>query len=192
MNLLMIRHGEIPSNVNNVYAGRSPEHLTEKGVRQAREVSAKLKEYEVDAIYSSPIQRALQTAQIISETKDMDLRIEEAFREIEMGPWEGMSEADVVKQYPDEWSIWCNRPANLKMEGRETLDELLSRVSAGIRGIKDSGNVVIVTHVAIIRVLLLWHADKSLNLYKTIHIPNAGIFEIKICERPDSTVLPLN
>ena len=86
----MIRHGEIPSNVNKVYAGRSPEGLTEKGVQQARQVSEKLKEYEVEAIYSSPIQRALQTAQIISEKNGLDFRVEEAFREIEMGPWEGL------------------------------------------------------------------------------------------------------
>ena len=177
----MIRHGEIPSNVNKVYAGRSPEQLTKKGVQQAQDVSEKLLEYEVDAIYSSPIQRALQTAQIISEKKGLALRIEEAFREIEMGPWEGMSEEDVGTRYPDEWNIWNSDPAELRMEGRETLEELLSRVLAGIRKIKDSGdNVVIVTHVAIIRVILLWHSNKDLNLYKTILVPNAEIFEIDL------------
>ena len=175
----MIRHGEIPSNVNKVYAGRSPERLTEKGVQQARQVSETLKEYVVDAIYSSPIQRAVQTAQIISETLELNLQVEEAFREIEMGPWEGMSEEDVEKRYPDEWNIWNSDPAELRMEGRETLEKLLSRVLAGIRNIKDSGdNVVIVTHVAIIRVILLWHSNKDLNLYKTIHIPNAEVFAI--------------
>lgn len=181
----MIRHGEVPSNVNKVYAGRSPERLTEKGMCQAREVSEKLKEYEVDTIYSSPIQRALQTAQIISEQKHLKLHVQEAFREIEMGPWEGMSEVDVEKKYPDEWNIWYNRPAELKMEGRETLEELLSRVLAGIRGIENSaGNIVIVTHVAVIRVILLWHADKNLNLYKTINVPNAEIFKIDFDHYP--------
>ncbi len=183
MNLLMIRHGEIPSNVNKVYAGRSPERLTEKGMCQAREVSDKLKEYEVDAIYSSPIQRALQTAQIINEKKGLDLRVEDAFRELEMGLWEGMSEADIERQYPDEWSIWNNRPAELKLADRETLDDLQQRVLAGVRNISPEmagQNIVIVSHVAIIRVLLLWHAKKSLGLYKTIHVPNAEIFKINI------------
>ena len=182
----MIRHGEIPSNVNKVYAGRSPELLTEKGVQQAKQVSEALKEYKVDAIYSSPIQRALQTARMISEKKGLGLRVEEAFREIEMGPWEGMSEANVEKTYPDEWGIWNNRPADLKMTGRETLDVLLERVLTGVRSIydKSSRNVVVVTHVAIIRVLLLWCAKKNLNLYKTVHVPNAEIFEIKIDSCP--------
>ncbi len=195
MNFLMIRHGEIPSNVNKVYAGRAPERLTEKGVQQARQVSEKLKGYKVDAIYSSPTQRALQTAQIISEKKSLDLRIEEAFREIEMGPWEGMSEVDVEKRYPDEWNIWNTRPDELEMADRETLDELLGRVLTGVKSIYDKAkyhNVVIVTHVAIIRVLLLWHAHKGLGLYKSIHIPNAEIFEINICAWPGSAALPLN
>jgi broad specificity phosphatase PhoE len=181
MNLLMIRHGEIPSNVNKVYAGRSPEHLTQKGVKQAEAVSEKLKGLKIGALYSSPIQRALQTAGIVSEAIGIDPAMNDAFRELEMGPWEGMSEADIAKEYPKEWSIWNNKPAELKLEGRETLKELLSRVLAGIRSIKDSDdNVVIVTHVAIIRVMLLWQAGKSLNLYKTIHVPNAEIFEIDL------------
>lgn len=190
MKLLLIRHGEIPSNVNKVYAGKSPERLTKKGVCQAREVSEKLKEYEVDALYSSPIKRALQTAQIISERIGMDLVVENAFREIKMGPWEGMSENDVAKEYPGEWDIWSNRPAELRLPGRETLDDLQQRVLTGISGIKaeHNGNIVIVTHVAIIRVLLLWHANKSLNLYKTIHVPNGEIFEVRI---DNSAVFPM-
>jgi alpha-ribazole phosphatase/probable phosphoglycerate mutase len=180
----MIRHGEIPSNVHKVYAGRSPEPLTEKGLQQAREVSESLKGLKVDALYSSPIQRALQTARIVSEATGTSLKVEDAFRELEMGPWEGMSEAEIAMEYPEEWNIWNSDPAKLRLEGRETLDLLLKRVLTGVRNIyKDllGGKVVIiVTHVAIIRVLLLWHERKSLNLYKTIHVPNAEIFEMKI------------
>jgi alpha-ribazole phosphatase/probable phosphoglycerate mutase len=179
----MIRHGEIPSNVNKVYAGRSPEPLTERGVRQAKEVSDELKKYNVGALYSSPIQRALQTAQIISEGIGMDLMAEDAFREIEMGPWEGMSEKDIAEKNPEEWDLWNRNPAELKLAGRETLDDLLQRVLTGVRRIPREmagQNVVIVTHVAIIRVLMLWCSRKSLNLYKTIHVPNAEIFEIDL------------
>ena len=195
MNLLMIRHGEIPSNINKVYAGRSSEHLTEKGVRQARQVSEKLKSLKIDALYSSPIQRALQTAQILSEDIGVDLEVDDAFRELEMGPWEGLSENDVAKEYPGEWSIWNSDPTKLRLAGRETLDKLRGRVLTGVKSIYNKAkdrNVVIVTHVAIIRVLLLWHEKKSLNLYKSIHIPNAEIFKIKICERHGSTILPWN
>jgi len=183
----MIRHGEIASNVNKVYAGRSPEPLTEKGIQQARQVSEKLKSLKIDALYSSPIQRALQTAQIVGEHIGIDPVVNDAFRELEMGPWEGMSEHDVAKEYPDEWVLWNKNPAELKLPGRETLNELLERVIEGVRNIYHearSPNIVIVTHVAVIRVLLLWYAEKSLDLYKSIHVPNAEIFEIRINSRP--------
>ncbi len=189
MNLLMVRHGEILSNIKKVYAGRSAEELTERGLAQAREVAGKLKHYDVHALYSSPVRRAVRTARIIGETIGRDTVIEDEFREMEMGPWEGMSEKDIARLYPEEWRIWQNRPAELKLSGRETLDDLLIRVLKGFENIsRDVGDhiVVAVTHVAVIRVLLLWQERKSLNLYKTIHVPNAGIFKIKIDPRYQS------
>ncbi len=183
MNLLLVRHGEIPSNVNKVYAGRSTEGLTEKGLDQAKEVAEKLKSYTIHSMYSSPIQRAFQTATIISEVIGHNIIIMDEFREMEFGPWEGESEESIAKSYPAEWHIWNNSPAELRLKQRETLQELQTRVLAGIKSIydvSDGKTVVVVSHVAIIRVLLLWHREMDLNLYKTIHIPNAEIFEIEI------------
>ncbi len=183
MNLLMIRHGEIPSNINKVYAGRSPEGLTEKGVQQAKQVSEKLKKHNINTLYSSPIQRALQTARIISDGIGIDLKVDNAFRELELGPWEGSSENDIARNYPDEWKTWQTRPDELIIPKRETLNELLERVVVGIQRIyqqAEGHTIVIVTHVAIIRVLMLWDSKSSLNLYKTIHVPNAEIFTIKM------------
>lgn len=183
MNLLLVRHGEIPSNVNKVYAGTSSEGLTEKGLVQAREVSAKLKSCNIDLLYSSPIRRAVQTAEIIGKATGNNVLIENAFQELKMGPWEGLSEKEVADKYPEEWQVWNTSPAELRLPGRETLKELQERVVSGVKNIyKGCGdkNVVIVTHVAIIRVLQLWHEKKSLNLYKTIHVPNADIFQIEI------------
>ena len=105
MKIALVRHGEIPSNVNKVYAGRSPENLTEKGVRQAQDVANKLLSFNVGAIFTSPIQRAVQTAEIIRSKINAELITITAFRELEMGPWEGLSENDIAIQYPKEWVI---------------------------------------------------------------------------------------
>ena len=183
MKLLLVRHGEIPSNVMNIYAGRSSEGLTERGLRQAEEVAERLKHIKIHSLYSSPINRALQTAGIISKSIGIDYIVDDSFQELIMGPWEGLSEEEVARQYPEEWQIWLENPAELRLSGRETLEELFNRVLKGIVGIyyKNSDkNVIVVTHVAIIRVMLLWHENKSLNLYKTVHVPNAEIFEMNI------------
>ena len=183
MNLILVRHGEISSNVMKVYAGRSSEELNERGIKQAHEVADKIDAYNVNSLYSSPVIRAVQTAQIISNKIGKDNIIEENFREIEMGPWEGLSEEKITELYPLEWGIWQKFPVSLNLPGRETLNELLHRVLTGVSKIHDNNidqTVVVVTHVAIIRVLLLWHAQRSLNLYKQVYVPNAEIFEVNI------------
>ncbi len=188
MNLILVRHGEILSNINKVYAGRSSENLSDKGIQQAQDVAKKLSGFNVGAIFTSPIQRTVQTAEIIRSNLNADLITIAAFRELEMGPWEGMSESDVALKFPEEWSLWNSRPAELTMPGRESLQELQERVLTGVRNIyrtEAGSEVAVVTHVAVIRVLLLWKAKKSLNYYKTIHVPNAEIIELKIDTRPE-------
>ena len=188
MNLLLVRHGEIPSNINKIYAGISPEGLTSNGLIQAEEVAEKLKSCNIHHLYSSPIQRARQTAEIIGKRIHRSVVVKDAFREMELGPWEGLAEDDIVKKYKEEWKIWQNRPDELQLPGRETLEDLLKRVLTGVSKIyldMAGRNVVIVTHVAIIRVLRLWHAKKSLGLYKAIHVPNAKIFRMEINSSPD-------
>lgn len=187
MNLLLVRHGEIPSNIKKVYAGNSPERLTARGENQASVIAGELKNHNIYALYASPVERAMQTAQIIGQIIGKDVVIENAFREIEMGPWAGMSEMDIAQQDPEAWAIWNKNPAELNLSGRETLDDLLQRVLTGVRKISREmagESVVIVTHVAIIRVLMLWCSRESLNLYKTILVPNAKIFEINIDRCP--------
>jgi len=183
MKLLMVRHGEISSNLKKVYAGKSSEELCKRGLAQAKEVSETLKYFRLNALYSSPMQRAIQTAKIIGEAIGLNVWIEKAFQEMKLGPWEGLSEIDISQIYPKEWQIWQTHPAELKMTGRETLKELQERVLKGIQKlyqVHKNQTVVVVTHVAIIRVLLLWQAKKNLNLYKTICVPNAKIFGVKI------------
>jgi len=190
VNLFLIRHGETLSNRRRIYAGKSPEPLTERGRMQAIETATTLKDMHINAIYTSPIRRAVETAEIIGDLTGKDYTIIDDLREMELGPWEGLSEEEISRLYPHEWSIWLTRPAELRLNGRETLEELLCRAINGIKKIRDccpDGNPVIITHVALIRVLYLWSRRMNLNLYKTIDVPNAHIFEITI--NPDQEYL---
>jgi alpha-ribazole phosphatase/probable phosphoglycerate mutase len=183
MDLFLVRHGETLSNIKKIYAGKGSESLTIRGTFQAKYVAERLKKHKIEALYSSPVKRAVQTSEIIGHEVSLDVIIEDSFREMELGPWEGLSEDDINLNYPVEWQIWQTKPAELKLPGRETLDELLKRVVSCVYKITQGGNyqkIVVLTHVAIIRVLVLWQAKKSLNLYRTIHVPNAGITNIKI------------
>ena len=181
MNWYFVRHGEIESNLKKIYAGWSDEALTPKGIQQAKEAAERLTGFDIAGIYTSPLKRAVQTAEVIGKVLNERPILENSFKEMRLGPWEGKSEQEIRKKFPGRWKIWNSRPAELILTGRETLPELLKRVLSGIKEIRDQmdgSSVLVVTHVAIIRVLLL-HAQKiDLNLYRTIPVPNGKIFEI--------------
>lgn len=181
MELYFIRHCEIESNLKKVYAGWSEEELTNRGIKQAQSIGKKLKEFEIYAIYCSPLKRTVQTAEIIGDFLGLEPDQEDSFKEMRLGVWEGLSEEMVSKYYPKEWKLWNTQPSELIMEGRETLQELLERVLMGIKKIRNrinNSSVLIVTHTAIIRVLLLYTEKMSFNLYRTIPIPYEKIFKI--------------
>lgn len=188
MNWYFIRHGEIASNRKKVYSGRSDEPLTIKGIEQAREAGCKLAEQlDLDAIFCSPLARTRQTVEIIVKElkRDIPVHVDECFNELKMGPWEGLSESEAERQFPVEWAIWNSKPADLSIEGRETLAQLQSRVIEGIRSIErshDYASVLVMTHVAIIRVVSLFDSGWDLNEYKSVQVENAKIFNFELSD----------
>lgn len=181
MNFYFVRHGEIDANIRKIYAGRSPEVLTERGREQARGMAEKLRDLGIDEIYCSPVYRAVETAEIIGDLLAKRPIIEEAFREISMGPWEGLSEDEVERNFPIAWQIWNHKPTELVLEGRETLGELLHRVLWGVKSIQTQNHhkaVLVVTHVAIIRILTLYWQHLDLDLYRTVPVPHGKIFAL--------------
>ena len=182
MKWYFVRHGEIESNVRKIYAGWSEEGLTRKGRQEATEAAKIVSNFNIDSIYTSPLRRAVQTAEIIGDFLEKRLIVEEIFKELKLGIWEGMSEGEIQSYFPNEWKNWTTSPAELILEGRETLQELVERVLAGLKRVKQregDGSVLVVTHVAIIRVLLLHVRKMDLNLYRTIPVPGNGkIFKL--------------
>ena len=189
MNLILIRHGEIDSNLRKVYSGRSAEPLNTTGHQQAEEAAERLAGREIDALYCSPLLRTRQTAEIIAKRVSCPLLPEERFTELGMGPWEGLSETEVESLFPVEFDLWNREPAALNLPGRETLAELQSRALSGLASIiareSSAKCLAVVSHVAVIRVLLLWADGRKLNDYKHVRVPNATPIERTLEALPD-------
>lgn len=178
-----VRHGEIQSNLKKVYAGWSNEELTERGIEQAEAAGTALSKIKIEAVHCSPLKRTRQTADIICKKINCLPVPNDDFIEFRLGPWEGLSEMQIADSYPEEWLLWNTFPAELKIPGRETLKELQTRVLGGLSAIErdceGKESVLIVTHVAIIRVFLLYHGKKDLNAYKKIKVENGKIFSFE-------------
>lgn len=144
--ICLIRHGETDWNVEKKIQGRSNIPLNEKGIHQVREVHENIWNTKWDVIYSSPLDRAVQTAQIIHKTSDIPLEIDDAFIEKSFGDVEGKPYDEVFSTYPD--GIFPQA---------ETYAEVVERVRAAFFEIerKHKGeHVLVVTHGAVIHALL--------------------------------------
>ena len=189
MNWYFLRHGQINSNLNKVYSGRSDEPLNAHGLEQAHQAAELVSLQSIDRIISSPLVRAGQTATVVAAANNLKVSFDPAFNEMIFGPWEGLSEARVKQQYPLEWTLWNSQPQELKLRGRETLEQLQARVIAGMRHVEaetkaeGKGNsILVVSHVAVIRVVALYAQGRPLSEYKSIEVDNCQLFPISISE----------
>ena len=156
MKIIIIRHTEVPSNVNYIVSGRSDESLTPRGVEQAKVLRDKLKEYDYDMIFSSPVNRAVETANIINY-KNLPLVCDERITERDSGTLFLKSRALVNKS---EW----NRMDTLKAkDGAETLTIRVKKFLDYLKANYDDKTIVIVTHNSISRVfwMLLDSKEKT-------------------------------
>lgn len=176
MKLILVRHGEIDSNLRKIYSGRSDEPLNVRGRQQAAEAADQFRQLDLAALFTSPLRRTVETASIIGRQLGLAPQIVPAFNELLMGPWEGLSEDEVERRFSADFGLWNSRPADLRLVGRETLDELQNRALDGVVWAKEQVGdrpFGIVSHVAVIRVLMLYAEGRPLNDYKKIQVPNA-------------------
>jgi probable phosphoglycerate mutase len=129
MKLYFVRHGESEANTKNVISNReSPFGLTERGRERAQTLADKLKEIPFTAIYSSPILRARETAEILSQSINLPYQVTEALREYDCGVLEGKSDEEswgLHRHYYEDWTL--RRNYSNKPEGGECFVEIQNR-----------------------------------------------------------------
>lgn len=177
----MVRHGITRSNIEKVYAGQRQETLIEEGIAQANRLGKVIKSWNISAVYASPIKRAIQTAEILNRYVGAKLIVEPGLTEMKIGPWEGLSESEVAFKYPKEFQTWQSQPSKLKLRARETLEDIQSRAVNAINKILESNShseSLVVTHVALIRCLIMYFRKLDLDTYKRIGVPNLCIHKL--------------
>ncbi|HKZ54971.1 MAG TPA: histidine phosphatase family protein [Anaerolineales bacterium] len=147
--LLLLRHGVTQWNQEGRYQGQADPPLDEDGRREAGEVAARLQSMQIDAVHSSDLRRAVETARIIAERLRREVKIERRLREVHQGSWEGLLVEDIPARYPLEWAAILRDPLHARPPGGESLVEVAQRVGDAldeIAGAHPSGTVLIVSH----------------------------------------------
>jgi len=147
-------------------AGRLPEiHLNEAGQRQAREIASALAAAPIKAIYSSPMERALETAQPLAQAKGLVVKVCMGLNEVDFGTWQGMSYDDLKKD--TLWQQVHEDPQSVRFPGGETLVEVQQRAVAEIERLAaESGEKDVVacfTHGDIVRLVTAHYLNMTLK-----------------------------
>ena len=125
--ILLVRHGETAWNRSKIFRGTYDIPLNDTGKAQAGLLKKVFKDQKIDAVYTSPLSRACQTAQIALSGQDLTPVIEDGLTDINYGDWTGKEDGDVAKQWPKEHGIWSSEPQNAYIPGGEMLKTVFDR-----------------------------------------------------------------
>ena len=154
--LILARHGETVWNVEKIYRGRTDVNLDEVGIKQAELLGKYLSNWELEAIYSSPLRRALDTANIIAHYQKIGVHIVEGLIDFDYGEWQSLPEQEVKRLYPALHNEWHSNPHKVKMPGGESLEDVRRRAIKVVNDVlsKYQGAVVLVSHRVVNKVLI--------------------------------------
>lgn len=154
--LWMVRHGQTDWNVQKRYQGHSDIPLNETGQQQAEKIANRLKSERLHAIFSSDLQRAMQTAQAIANPHNLTIESEPDLREANFGVLEGLRYKDVIEQYKTMAEAWFADP-ECPPDGGEKLSQVLQRVQKVRKHIEENYSrkrILLVGHDGALRLLI--------------------------------------
>ena len=185
--IIFLRHGQAKNNTERILAGRTPGvPLTEEGVDQSEKAAKFLEEMNISTIYSSPIERAKNTAEIVGKHNSIDVRIDDRLIELDMGKFTGKPYDEIFSSHGNVFMKFYRGELEIAHNGVETFEEVKKRILDMVDHVIDNHpdeNVVLVTHMDPIKAMLSTVVSFSPeNLYELI-IPNASLNIFREYER---------
>ena len=181
--LCIVRHGETAWNAEHRVQGQLDIPLNNIGLRQAQAVGRALKDERFDAIYSSDLVRARQTADPIANILSMKILLEKDLRERHYGIFERLTYAEVKIRYPEDYARFEARDPEYAFRTGEALKDFSARSISILTRIveKNPGrNVLVFTHGGVLDMLYRHITGLSLSAERTFGIPNAGLNRVEL------------
>ena len=180
--LFLIRHAANNFTQEEKLAGWLPGvHLNDEGHQQAGQMAAKMDKVKLDAIYSSPLERAVETAEYLAKPRGLEIQPREGLGEIRMGQWEGQKMDDLNKS--DEWRMFQFYPSGARPPGGETGRQVQMRAVDEVEAIcaaHPEGSIAIVSHSDTLKAIVAHYAGIHLDLFQRLVISPASVSVIWI------------
>jgi probable phosphoglycerate mutase len=184
LRIYFLRHGETPHSQRGAYCGATDPDLTASGEEMARVfANSYSKSMQWQGVFVSPMKRTMQTAQPFCQITGLPMQTRDGLKEIAYGAWEDQEQSDIQQRYHEDYLHWLAEPAWNAPTGGETAVQVASRalpVIAEIEASHATGNVLIVSHKATIRIILCSLLGIDLGRYRDrINTPAGSISIIK-------------
>jgi broad specificity phosphatase PhoE len=184
LELLLIRHGEVPGIDPPRFRGRQDLALTDLGRVQAHALGEWVRDdFKVDAIHASPLSRCIDTARAIAGPLGMDVQRDAGLLDTDYGRWTGLTHEEAEAQDPEAFRAWRHDPGVNPPPDGETLRQVEMRVVSALHAIQrhhTRGTVVLVTHDAVIRVLILHLLQAPMNQYASLRQDPTAVNRIEV------------
>jgi len=192
--IYFVRHGRTDWNDQQRVQGSSDIPLAEQGIKQAQRASVRLENIPAQVIYSSPMLRAAQTAEIIAAGK-RDIIYWQELREKSYGVWEGKTINEILEKFPNDFANWIHHLPVSGTVGGETEAECFKRAAVVAQKLKEVNDrkIIVVTHGAILRFFLIsLLGAETAPLLWNYTTANCSVTAVKIDKKGKATLLFLN
>ncbi|WP_176891614.1 histidine phosphatase family protein [Fusobacterium varium] len=179
--LIIVRHGQTQMNVEGIFFGKLNPGLNEMGRVQCKKAEDILKKHGYDAVYSSDLLRAAETAELVNYLK-LPIKFDKRLQEIDFGIFEGLSYKEIKEKYPAECEKSKNEWKTFDFVTGESLEKLQSRAIEFIESLDKTKNNLVVTHWGVINCILSWYFSDKLESYWKYSVENGGICIIEFAD----------
>ena len=182
-----LRHGETESSRIGGYCGDLDMELTPEGRQMSEDFAAGYKSLQWSGIFCSPLRRCQDTARPLSAAVGLEIQIRDGLREISYGQWEGKPPEEVSRRFHDEYVRWMADPGWNRPSGGERGVDVARRSASVLNEIERkhaSGNVLVVSHKATIRIMLCSLLGIDVGRYRDrIHMPVASLCLVEMTDQ---------
>ena len=181
--LLLIRHATNPTVGKRLTGRMAGVHLNEEGRAQARNLASRLAHLPISAVYSSPLERAVETAEPLAQLLQLPNITCDDFLEIDFGEWSGYTFENLAQQRP--FQLFNSFRSCTRIPGGETMLEAQARMVSGLQQLcvqHPQQTVAVVGHADLIKAAVAYYAGIHLDLFQRIEISPASVSIVEVYE----------
>ena len=193
--ILIARHGQSDWNLEKRWQGFADRPLTAKGREQADALAARLAHIDLDAVYSSDLTRARETAEAVARSQGIEVQQLPDLREVDVGSWSGLTRAEAEQRFPEGFARW--KQGYPGWEDGETYEAMTDRVLGAVDRIArehDGGRVLVVAHGGPIRAIHAAALGLDVHAYRRLRPvePNARLSAVCFVDGRLTELCPAN